>query len=73
MIEGIHVAHSMILSHQLSAYEINEVAVIIVAALAYILALGGMAIAGLIICGWGKVDNISTDWIHGKVNIVCRR
>ena len=63
----------MILASQLSHYENKEFAVVIVAALAFVLALGGIAVAAMVICGWKGTESISTDWIHGKVSIVCRK
>jgi hypothetical protein len=52
-------------------YEVHEVAVI-VAALAFIIACGGVAIAAIIICGWRGAQSVVVDWIHGRVTFVCR-
>jgi hypothetical protein len=52
-------------------YEVSEVAVI-VAALAFIIAVGGVAIASIIVCGWRGAQSVVLDWIHGRVTFVCR-
>jgi hypothetical protein len=54
-----------------AAYEIKEAAVI-VAACAFIIAVGGVALAAIIICGWRGASNVVIDWIHGKATFVCR-
>jgi hypothetical protein len=61
----------MIASDGLVEYEVHEVA-IIVAALAFVLAVGGVALAAIIICGWRGTQSVVLDWIHGKVTFVCR-
>jgi hypothetical protein len=52
-------------------YEVSEIAVI-VAAVAFIIAVGGVAIAAVIICGWHGARSVIVDWLRGKVTFVCR-
>jgi hypothetical protein len=73
MPEQLLQGESLILESQLSQYETKEVAVIIVAALAFVLALGGIVVAAIVICGWKGTESINTDWLHGKVSFVCRK
>ena len=54
-----------------SDYEIKEVAVI-VAALAFILAVGGVALAAVVVCGWKGAHSVVVDWIHGKATFICK-
>ena len=63
----------MIVAHQLSRYHQKEIAVVIIAALAYVIAIGSIAIAAIIICGWRGTESVSLDWIHGKASFACRR
>ena len=52
-------------------YEVKEV-VALVAALAFVIAVGGVAIAAIIICGWRGAQSVIMDWLHGRVTFVCR-
>jgi hypothetical protein len=40
--------------------------------LAYILAIGGVVVAGYLLCGWGRTQSVSVNFFRGSVNIVCR-
>ncbi|MEI6477668.1 MAG: hypothetical protein WCO52_01650 [bacterium] len=64
---------TMIATDQMAQYQIKEVAVIIVAALAYVLVLGSVALAAIAICGWRGAESVSIDWVHGKATFLCRR
>lgn len=52
-------------------YRTKEAAVI-VAALAWVIALGGVAAFAIMVCGWRNTKSIATDWMRGKVTVVCR-
>lgn len=52
-------------------YEVREAA-IIVAVLAWVLALGGVVIASIVLCGWRGSKQVIMDWFHGKATFVCR-
>ena len=63
----------MIADDQLIRYQVKEIPVVIVAALAYILAVGSITLASIIVCGWRGSESLSIDWIRGKAIFVCRR
>ncbi len=62
---------SLIGTNQLNAYAVKEVGPIILA-LAFVIALGGVTAAAIITCGWGKIKSTGVNWIHKKVEIVCK-
>ena len=62
---------SLISTNQLGAYATKEAGPIILA-LAFVIALGGVTAAAIIICGWGKVKLIGVNWIQRRVEIVCK-
>jgi hypothetical protein len=62
---------SMIAADPTADYEPKEVA-IIVAALAFLIAVGGVALAAVIICGWKGAQSVNIDWIHGRATFACR-
>ena len=62
---------SLIGTDQLSTYAVKEVGPIVLA-LAFVIALGGVTAAAIIICGWGKIKTVGVNWIHKKVEIVCK-
>ena len=52
-------------------YDAKEAA-IIVAATAWVIAIGSVAIAALMICGWKGAKRVVIDWLHGKATFMCR-
>jgi hypothetical protein len=52
-------------------YGINEAA-IIVAGLAWVIALGGAVVAAIILCGWRGAKQVAIDWLHMKATFTCR-
>ncbi len=44
----------------------------IVIALAWVLAVGGITAAAIIICGWGHVKSAGINWSKWSAEIVCR-
>jgi hypothetical protein len=52
-------------------YEVQEFA-IIVSALAFVIAVGGVAVAAIIICGWRGAHSVILDWMHGRATFNCR-
>jgi hypothetical protein len=51
---------------------VNEVAPILVFALAFAIALGGAYALAVAVCGWGHVSMVSTDFWRGQVKIQCK-
>lgn len=45
---------------------------VIVAAAAFVIAVGGLAVASIAICGWRGSKQVMVDWMHGKATFVCR-
>jgi hypothetical protein len=45
---------------------------ILVAALAWVIAIGGVAIAAIIICGWRGAYYVSVNWFTGRAVFYCR-
>jgi hypothetical protein len=62
---------SLVDTSQLSAYAAKEAGPIIIA-LAFVIAVGGITTAAIIICGWGKIKHFGVNWSHKKVEIVCK-
>jgi hypothetical protein len=62
---------SLITADQLTDYTTKEAGPIIVA-LAFVIAVGGFTAAAIILCGWRGTKRIGVNWIHKKVEIVCR-
>jgi hypothetical protein len=61
----------LIVADPSAQYETKEVA-IIVAAAAFIMAVGGVALAAVIICGWQGAHSVVVDWLHGKATFICK-
>lgn len=53
------------------AYNSKEAAVL-VAALAWVIALGSVVVAALILCGWRGARQVAFDWLHMKATFYCR-
>lgn len=62
---------SIIISDNVSAYSVKEFGPIVLA-LAFVLALGGVTAAALIMCGRGHVKSAGVNWAHRSVEIACR-
>jgi len=54
-----------------SEYGLQEVGPIIVA-LGFVIALGGVTAAAIILCGWGHVKSAGINWSKWTAEIVCR-
>ena len=52
-------------------YRFSEVGPIIVA-LAFVIAVGGMTAAAIILCGWRGAKSMGFNWTQKRVEIVCR-
>jgi hypothetical protein len=52
-------------------YSMKEAGPIILA-LAFVIAVGGMAAAAIIVCGWHRVKSIGVNVSQRRVEIVCR-
>lgn len=63
--------NSLIVPGQLADYSTKEAGPIIVA-LAFVIAVGGMVVAAIILCGWRGAKSIGTNWTQKRVEIVCR-
>lgn len=44
----------------------------IVLALAFVIAVGGVGAAAVLMCGWGKVKSAGVNWTKRSVEIVCK-
>ncbi len=44
----------------------------LIIALGFIIALGGITAAAIIICGWGHIRSTSINWSKWSAEIVCR-
>ncbi|MGF7229156.1 MAG: hypothetical protein ACQR33_04185 [Candidatus Saccharibacteria bacterium] len=62
---------SLITSDHLADYGTKEFGPIVLA-LAFVIVLGGVVAASIIICGRGNVKSAGINWVHRSVDIVCR-
>lgn len=62
---------NLITPDQLVDYSTKEAGPIVLA-LAFVLALGGVSAAAIIICGWGHVKSVGVNWSRKSVEILCR-
>jgi len=44
----------------------------IIVALGFVLAVGGISAAAIIVCGWGHVKSAGINWSKWTADIVCR-
>jgi hypothetical protein len=52
-------------------YRFSEVGPIIIA-LAFVIAVGGMTAAAIILCGWRGAKSMGMNWTQKRVEIVCK-
>jgi hypothetical protein len=62
---------SLITTDHTIDYSTKEAGPIIIA-LAFVIALGGMTAAAIVLCGWRGAKSMGINWVHKKVEIVCR-
>jgi hypothetical protein len=62
---------SLVATDQLADYGTKEFGPIIVA-LAFVIAVGGLVAAAIILCGWKGAKSISVNAIQRRVEILCR-
>jgi hypothetical protein len=62
---------SLIIPSQLTDYSTKEAGPIIIA-LAFVIALGGVAAAAIVLCGWRGAKHIAVNLSQRRVEIVCR-
>lgn len=62
---------SLVLADQTVDYSLKEAGPIIIA-LAFVIAVGGMTAAAVIICGWHGAKQMGVNWAQKRVEIVCR-
>jgi hypothetical protein len=62
---------SLITVDQVANYSSKEVGPIIVA-LAFVIGLGGMTAAAVVLCGWRGTKSMGVNWTQKRVEIVCR-
>ena len=62
---------SLLATDNLAAYSTKEAGPIIVA-LAFVIAVGGVAAAAIILCGWRGAKSIGLNLTQKRVEIVCR-
>ncbi len=51
---------------------VNEVAPIIVFALAFVIAMGGAYAVAVAVCGWGHINLADVDFWRAQVRIQCK-
>ena len=44
----------------------------IILALGFVIAMGGIATAAIVVCGWGRVKSFGINWQRYTAEIVCR-
>lgn len=52
-------------------YGLHEAGPIVIA-LGFVIALGGVTAAAIVICGWGRVKSAGINWSRWTAEIVCR-
>jgi hypothetical protein len=62
---------SLITAHSLADYSTKEFGPIIIA-LAFVIAVGGLVAAAIILCGWKGAKSINVSAVQRRVEIVCR-
>lgn len=62
---------SLVVPSQLADYHTNEAGPIILA-LAFVIALGGVVAAAIVICGWHGAKSFNINYVQRRVEIVCR-
>jgi hypothetical protein len=62
---------SLITVDQVANYSTKEVGPIVVA-LAFVIGLGGMTAAAIVLCGWRGTKSMGVNWTQKRVEIVCR-
>jgi hypothetical protein len=62
---------SLVAADQLASYSSKEFGPIIVA-LAFVIAVGGLVAAAIILCGWKGAKSINLNAAERRVEIVCR-
>lgn len=62
---------SLVITDPRVDYRFSEVGPIIVA-LAFVIAVGGMTAAAIILCGWRGAKSMGFNWTQKRVEIVCR-
>ncbi|HYG84502.1 MAG TPA: hypothetical protein VD907_06530 [Verrucomicrobiae bacterium] len=63
---------SLFRADQTTDYAAKEGGPVIVVAIAFVLALGGLTAAAIFLCGWNRIRNVSINWFNGTATIVCR-
>ncbi len=61
----------LITINPLAVPQSKQAAVLVVAA-AFVLAVGSVAIAAVVICGWRGAKQVVMDFLRGKATFVCR-
>lgn len=62
---------SLIINDPSVDYRFSEAGPIIIA-LAFVIAVGGMTAAAIILCGWRGAKSMGVNWTQKRVEIVCR-
>ena len=61
----------MIVADSGSLYNTKEAGVLIIA-LGWVIAIGSVALASIIICGWKGAKSVYIDWLHMRATFNCR-
>jgi hypothetical protein len=62
---------SLVTIDRVASYSTKEVGPIVVA-LAFVIGLGGMTAAAIVLCGWRGTKSMGVNWTQKRVEIVCR-
>ncbi len=62
---------SLIVPYQSNSYSVKEAGPIIVA-LAFVIGIGGMTAAAIVLCGWRGAKSMGMNWSQKRVEILCR-
>jgi hypothetical protein len=62
---------SLVTADPLIEYTANEVGPIIIA-LAFVIGVGGLAAAAILMCGWQKIKSVGVNISQKRVEIVCQ-
>lgn len=54
------------------AVVLNELGPVLVFAIAFVIAMGGLAALGIAMCGWGRVQWASMDFWRGIAKLQCK-
>lgn len=63
--------NNLIVADKSADYRVNEGAIVVVA-IGWLIALGSVVWAAIILCGWRGAKQVALDWLRMKATFVCR-